>query len=52
LFLVVESCWQIDVRGDDGQQSLLHQAMESYKIGSFTGGASGSFMYLLRSILV
>ena len=35
----------MEPRGDDGQQSQLLQAMESHEEGSFSGGASGMFMY-------
>lgn len=44
-FRKLREMFDIDISGDEGTQSLLHQAMAEYKTGSFTGGASGSFMY-------
>ena len=44
-FRKLREMFNIDIHGDEGMQSLLHQAMAEYKTGSFTGGASGSFMY-------
>ena len=34
-----------NIDSDDGTPGLLHEAMRAHQQGSFTGGASGSFMY-------
>ena len=44
-FRKLRELFGVDTLGGDGSDSRLHQAMEQYKTGSFTGGASGSFMY-------
>ncbi len=44
-FRKLRELFGMEPRGDDGTQSLLLQAMESHEEGSFSGGASGMFMY-------
>jgi hypothetical protein len=36
-FRQLREMFNIDISGDDGTNSLLHQAMAEYKTGSFTG---------------
>ena len=44
-FRELRELFNIDKVGEEGANSLLHKAMEAHQEGSFTGGASGSFMY-------
>ena len=49
-FRELRELFGVDQPGAGGAESLLHEAMGVYKKGSFTGGASGAFMYQLRVI--
>ena len=44
-FRKLRELFNIDTHSKDGADGLLHKAMEAHQEGSFTGGASGSFMY-------
>ena len=45
-FRELRELFGIDQKGEAGSQSALHQAMAEYRDGTFSGGASGAFMYL------